>query len=338
MTILPYITTVLSFLALFLALSFLWRRLRRAQEAERHSDHRLKSYLMIINRYVVTSRTDLQGNIIEVSDAFCKISGYSKQELIGNSHNLVRHPNTDDHIYQDLWQTIQQGKSWQGEMCNRRKDGSLYWVQASITPDYDLDGKMRGFIAVHQDITDHKMVIELSIRDALTGLYNRRHFNQNFEQLLQRSKSQDGFISLMILDIDNFKKYNDTYGHQKGDAVLSETAAVIQRCCDQQQATCYRLGGEEFAVLSNLALEPAQDLAEEIRAQIEDLNIEHINNANLGKVSISIGLYSCRIDRFSVDEPDEIFRIADQALYQAKEMGRNRVNSANLDTSSIELF
>lgn len=332
------LTTILLFLVSGFTLIFLWRRLRRVQKTQRYSDHRLKSYLSIINRYVVTSRTDMKGYIVEVSDAFCAISGYSREELIGRSHNLVRHPDTDNQVYQSLWQTVQKGNSWQGEMCNQKKDGAVYWVQASITPDYDLDGQMRGFIAVHQDITDHKKVIELSIRDALTGLYNRRHFNDNFAQCLERVKTQQGTLSLMILDIDHFKKYNDTYGHQKGDAVLSETATVLQSCCNAVQASCYRLGGEEFAVLSEQRAELVQELAENIRLHIEALNIEHINNANFGCVSISIGLYSYQGKHFSVDEPDEIFRIADQALYQAKALGRNRVSCAHLDKSSVELF
>lgn len=314
------------------------RRFKRLNKNKKEANHIAQSYLRIINQYVITSKTDIQGNILDVSDAFCEISGFSKEELIGQSHAKVRHPDTPDDTYQDLWQSISKGNDWQGEMCNQRKDGSSYWVYASITANYDMYGRKVGYIAVHQDITDHKMVVELSIRDALTGLYNRRHFNHYFEQYLQESDRNNKALSLIIFDIDNFKKYNDTYGHQKGDDVLKETAAVLQFCSEDDASACFRLGGEEFAIITQQDEDGANALAERIRAEIELLGIEHINNADYGVVTTSVGFYTYHADQFSTPEPDELFRVADQSLYRAKENGRNQVCGADMAQSSIELF
>lgn len=314
------------------------RRLSRLSQMRKETTHVAKAYLGIINQYVITSRTDLDGIITDVSDAFCEASGFHRHELLGKSHAVVRHPDTANKTYASLWDSIASGKDWQGEMCNQRKDGSTYWVQASITADYDLYGNKIGYIAVHQDITDHKMVIELSIRDALTGLYNRRHFNHYFDQLLQDAHDNEQAISLMIFDVDNFKKYNDTYGHQKGDDVLKETAAALQYCTQEGNAACFRLGGEEFAIVVLLDEDAAVALAEKVRAEIEALNIEHINNAEFGCVTTSVGVYTHPYDGFAVPEADELFRIADQCLYRAKESGRNQVGKPEEESDSIELF
>ncbi|MAC45966.1 MAG: hypothetical protein CMI12_03825 [Oceanospirillum sp.] len=323
---------------MFVMLVFGHRQFKRLTQNKKEANHIAQSYLKIINQYVITSKTDLEGNILDVSDAFCQISGFSKEELVNHSHAMVRHPNTPDETYQSLWQSISEGRDWQGEMCNQRKDGTSYWVYASITANYDMYGRKVGYIAVHQDITDHKMVVELSIRDALTGLYNRRHFNHYFEQHLQDCYENNRALSLIIFDIDNFKKYNDTYGHQKGDDVLKETAAVLQYCTGDETAACFRLGGEEFAIIIQQDETGAEELAERIRAEIEDLGIEHINNANYGVVTTSVGFYTYHTDEFSPPEPDELFRVADQSLYRAKESGRNQVCGADMAQSSIELF
>lgn len=330
--------------ALIVVVVYWNRRLSSEVETRETANHLAQSYLDIINRYVITSRTDLRGTIIDVSQAFCDISGYSRGELIGHSHGVIRHPQTDESVYQDLWQTLDQGKSWTGEMCNRRKDGTAYWVAASITADYDPQGHKIGYIAVHQDITDHRIVRELSLRDPLTSLYNRRHFNELFQRQLQSTPHQKA-IGLILLDIDHFKKYNDTYGHQKGDTALVQVACCLEDSClllnkqnPDSQAHAFRLGGEEFAVLAALDEEATLAAAEQIRQQVYDLQIEHVNNEDFAVMTTSLGCYSYPINPQLATEPDELFRIADQALYRAKDMGRNQTQSANRQSTDIELF
>lgn len=331
--------------ALIVVMVYWNHRLSTEVKTRETTNHLAQSYLSIINRYVITSRTDLNGTIIDVSKAFCDISGYSRNELIGNSHGVIRHPQTDNRVYEELWKTLTQGKSWSGEMCNRRKDGTAYWVAASITADYDQNGKKTGYIAVHQDITDHRIVRELSLRDPLTGLYNRRHFNELFESMLEGQHHQATHIGLILLDIDHFKKFNDTYGHQKGDTALAQVAFCLEEVCirlnkddDKAQAHAFRLGGEEFALLALLDEEETEQASEAIRQQVFDLQIEHVNNEGYGMMTCSMGCYSAPINRQLTTEPDELFRIADQALYRAKDMGRNRTESANTQSADIELF
>lgn len=112
--------------------------------------------LDLINRYVIASKTDLQGVITEVTDAFCSISGYNRKELIGKPHNLVRHPDMPKATFKDIWHSIKKGKIWSGEVKNRHKDGGFYWVYAVISPMIDSDGQLTGYISTRQDITERK--------------------------------------------------------------------------------------------------------------------------------------------------------------------------------------
>jgi len=116
----------------------------------------------ILDRYVISSTTDLKGNITDVSEAFCKISGYSKEELIGKPHNIIRHPDMPKEVFKQMWKTISKGKVWEGEVKNRKKNGGSYWVRAVISPLYDERGKRIGYTAVRQDITDKKKIEELN--------------------------------------------------------------------------------------------------------------------------------------------------------------------------------
>ncbi|SEF59228.1 PAS domain S-box-containing protein/diguanylate cyclase (GGDEF) domain-containing protein [Oceanospirillum linum] len=331
--------------ALIVVVVYWNRRLSAEIETRKTANHLAQSYLEIINRYVITSRTDLNGIIIDVSKAFCDISGYSRDELIGHRHGVIRHPQTDNKVYQELWETLGQGRSWTGEMCNRRKDGTTYWVSATIAADYDQHGKKIGYIAVHQDITDHRIVRELSLRDPLTGLYNRRHFNELFDKFLSCKLHYESQAGLILVDIDHFKKFNDTYGHQKGDTALAQVAFCLEEICirlnkeaPSAQAHAFRLGGEEFALLALLDEKKTEDAAEMIRQQVFDLQLEHVNNEDFGVMTCSLGSYSFRVNSEHSNEVDELFRIADQALYRAKEQGRNQCQSANNQTADIELF
>ena len=115
--------------------------------------NKLELYKKLISENVIHSQTDLQGTIIDVSDAFCKMSGYSRGELIGKSHTLLRHPGTSKLLYKQLWSTIETGKQWSGKILNKKKDGSEYWVEMNITPEYNEDGEIYGYMAIRNNIT-----------------------------------------------------------------------------------------------------------------------------------------------------------------------------------------
>ena len=283
----------------------------------------MKKYIRIIDEHVLTSSTNAKGTITQASKAFCKISGYEKNELIGKNHNIIRHEDMPKELFKELWETISSGKVWKGEIKNRTKDGSFYWVEAKISPIFNNKMEITGYTSIRHDITDKKRVEELSITDELTGLYNRRHFNKVFEDEINRAKRDGHALALMIFDVDCFKQYNDNYGHPKGDIVLKEIGKTIKTLAKRSSDYAFRIGGEEFAVIFTPHFkETAVDFAEIVRKEIESLQIEHRFNKASNYITVSIGLYSEHGDK--LEDSESIYNYTDDALYEAKESGRNK--------------
>jgi len=284
----------------------------------------IEEYLNLIDKNIITSTTDLQGNITYVSQSFCDISGYTKEELLGKNHSIVKHPDMDKKIYKDLWSTISQNKRWHGEIKNRKKDGKYYWVEATIAPIYDEKNVKVGYTAIRQDITDKKLIELISITDGLTNIYNRRHFNDVFPNIIQTSKRSHELLCFLIMDIDHFKQYNDTYGHQMGDDVLIKVAKSMKDSLHRDDDICFRLGGEEFGILFKASNKNnALTFANIVRENIENLKIEHSGNSASLYVTASMGLI-CKSAK-DMDGDDTIYKQADDLLYKAKESGRNKV-------------
>ena len=306
------------------------------QDAHRRleqTNQQLTNYVDIVDKYVITSSTDIAGRITSTSDAFCEISGYSQQELIGNNHRIVRHEDMPESIYQDLWSTIAGGKTWEGEIKNKKKDGDFYWVQAYISPIFDEQGKITGYTAIREDITNKKRAEELSVTDELTSLFNRRQFNNLMPKELARAERERKTFALMIIDVDYFKPYNDNYGHQQGDMVLQQIAGVFKDTLRRASDFVFRIGGEEFAVIVTVdAAEEASAVAETLRMSVEDLGLEHSHNQASSCVTVSIGLKTLQCSGGQPAEMDLIYRLADDALYQAKGNGRNQVIEHCQDT------
>ncbi|MDP3464766.1 MAG: PAS domain S-box protein [Sulfuricurvum sp.] len=279
-------------------------------------EKKLHDYIALVDEHIITSSTDVKGNIVYASKAFCRISQYSEEELIGKNHRIIRHPDMPASLYDELWKTITMDKSWAGEIKNIAKDGSFYWVYAAIAPTWDEDGKKVGYTAIRQDITDKKRIEELSITDRLTGLYNRLKLDEVFMYELVQSKRFHAPLSIILLDIDHFKHVNDTYGHQVGDQVLQHIANIL-RSIGRKADTIGRWGGEEFLiVLPQTDRDGAIKMGEKIRLGVEDYSFPVI-----GKKTASFGIAEFQEE----DNQSTLVERADRALYRAKNEGRNRV-------------
>ncbi len=278
--------------------------------------HDLDNYRKILDEDVIVSKTNLSGKITYVSKAFCKISGYTKEELIGKHHKIVRHPDMPNSIFKEIWETIKSNNIWHGEIKNKRKDNTHYWVNTTISPWFNSDGEKIGYIAVRQDISDKKIVEELSVRDHLTKLYNRIKLDEEFSKEISRAQRFQHPLSVIILDIDHFKDVNDTYGHLVGDSVLVELAKILENNI-RSTDILGRWGGEEFVIICpETDSTGAENLAEKIRE-----NIEKHSFSTVGNKTASFG-----VSQFiSKDNEQQMIARADKALYDAKENGRNRV-------------
>ncbi|XPV70246.1 MAG: diguanylate cyclase [Halarcobacter sp.] len=173
----------------------------------------------------------------------------------------------------------------------------------------------------------HQEMFSISITDSLSKLYNRRHFDHSYPQRLKRSKENKSKLSFLIIDIDNFKKYNDRYGHQEGDEVIKKVATTIKDTFKRKSDQCYRVGGEEFVVLTETRDEKhAKDIALLLKENVESLNIEHLDNESFNKITISIGVYI--VNDYDIDS-GQIYKNADDALYLSKQKGRNQITIFN---------
>jgi diguanylate cyclase (GGDEF)-like protein/PAS domain S-box-containing protein len=284
----------------------------------------LERFASTVDQYVITSSTDLEGNITSVSEAFSNISGYQEEELIGKKHDILKHPDVDEEVYATLWKTISSGDTWHGELHNLNKSGHSYWVDATIEPSINEKAEMVGYIAIQQDITDKKRIEELTITDDLTGVYNRRHFDQSLRREMDRARRTKQYLCMLMIDADNFKKYNDTYGHQAGDWVLKGIAKQMKSTFKRAGDMSFRLGGEEFAVLFHVEEKAlAIKISNLFREGIFDNNIEHSRNTPHQRLTISGGLMILEPNKVYIEE--EIYKYADEALYRAKNNGRNRI-------------
>ena len=297
--------------------------LNKALKSRNKAILKQENYLEIINTHVITSSTDTQGDITNVSDAFCEISGYSKEELIGKSHNIVRHPDVSKEFYEEMWKILEAGEIWRGEILNLRKNGEEYWVYTIIQPIYKKD-KIKGYTAIRHDITDKKKVEYLSVTDELTKLKNRRYFNEVIRKEFLRAKRDNSLLNFMMLDIDYFKKYNDKYGHQAGDEALKEVATALKNVTKRAGDYTFRLGGEEFGVLFiSKDSTSAKKFAKTILEKVHNLKITHEESKASSYITTSIGLVSKQANKLK--DENELYKLADEALYEAKENGRNQV-------------
>ena len=295
---------------------------------------KLSSYIDVIDTHVLTSTTDRKGIITSASQALCDISGYSKDELIGLNHRILRHEDMSKELFETMWNTILDGDVWEGEIKNKKNNGQYYWVSAMVSPNFDNKGKIVGFTSIRHDITDKKKVEEISITDELTTLYNKRYFNQIFNQELNRAKRENHYFSLIILDVDFFKQYNDFYGHQKGDYVLESIGTELKKLCKRSSDIPFRIGGEEFGIIfTPHSIEESIAFARMINKAIESLRIKH-SKSNVSKfITASIGLYTEKGK--SLESVKEIYHNTDTALYYSKSSGRNRYTLYSKDIKVI---
>lgn len=268
----------------------------------------------IIEENVLYSRTDCNGVILETTDAFCALCGYAKEELIGNTHAILKHPDIDINIYKVMWKTILEGNEWNGEILNLHKDGSTFITAIKIIPTKNSNGEIIEFSALRTDITADR----LAQRDPLTGLYNRRAFDKKLLALFTEASLKNESLCVIMGDIDHFKQINDQYGHTKGDEILKIVANILMDNT-RSDDICVRWGGEEFIViLPSTELAPTLEITERIRLAIEEnIWMEDI------RVTCSFGV--------AQKNPNEtiqtLFSRADEKLYLAKNSGRNQIVS-----------
>ncbi len=446
-----------------------------AHELEQ-ANKQLEQQKLAMDQHDIVSISDIHGNIIYVNDKFCEVSQYGRDELIGQNHRILKSSAHPQKFYKEMWETISNSRVWHGEVCNRKKDGSLYWISTTIVPFLDSSGLPYQYVSVRTEITDIKeaqqilmrsrdemeglvlaRTIELAERedmlssitnsaqdavvmisseaeitywnpaaekifgysaaeimggdpcamlvpkrycgllktafsefqktgtgnligkttelsamrksgaefpvevsmsavrardgwhavgiardisarklaeqrleqlattDPLTGTCNRRHFNEVLHVELSRSQRYRVPLTMVMFDIDHFKRINDTYGHLVGDKVLVQLTNLISENIRETDIFA-RMGGEEFAILApNCDMECAMRFAEKLRRLVEALPFTEAE-----RITCSFGV----AEFHDGDEEGSLIQRADKALYQAKHAGRNMVVAVEAPSKS----
>jgi diguanylate cyclase (GGDEF)-like protein/PAS domain S-box-containing protein len=274
--------------------------------------------------------TDTDGRFIGCNSAFERFTGRPKMKILGKTIFDIADAATAELHHQKDLELKERPPRQLYESTVKDSDGTERYIQffrAVFSTEGDIPA---GIIGVMLDITERKknedMLRELSLMDALTGLGNRRNFDDMLAAEWSRASRQKESLSLLFIDIDYFKQFNDTRGHQEGDRCLALVAGAIKSSCHRGGDFPARYGGEEFAVLlPDVAREGAIVVAERVRARVQGMAIPHAASAIAGVVTISIGA-ATMLPSMEKDRQDLVF-LADAALYRAKAGGRNRVES-----------
>jgi diguanylate cyclase (GGDEF)-like protein/PAS domain S-box-containing protein len=267
--------------------------------------------------------TDRNGLIEYVNAAFERITGYSREEALGNKPSLLKSGRLSPAFYENLWQTICSGGIFREVIINRRKSGELYYEEKTITPLKTPEGLISHFVSTGKDITDHTRLQErlyyLSNHDALTQLPNRTLFMDRLSYAVSSARCQKAQIAVLFLDLDNFKNIVDTLGHAAGD-VLLETMSRRLRNCMRESDTLARLGGDEFGLVIAGASNVATLAANLAQRMLEQISLPCDVNEREIMLTASIG-----ITLYPGDGTDmtALTRNADAAMYRAKELGRD---------------
>ncbi len=291
--------------------------------------------------------TDTQGEIQWVNPAVSRMTGYTSKELLGKNTRILKSHEHGPAFYKNLWETISAGRTWYGDIENRRKDGTLYCEEQHISPVRGDDGKISHYIAIKQDVTARKdaerelkeanaelalhlkeneglrqQLREEAIHDPLTGLFNRRYLHETLVREIARARREKIDLSILAIDLDGFKNVNDTLGHAAGDEVLELLADLLMTTTRQSDMVC-RMGGDEFLVMMpQMSGDMASRRGQEWLVAFQEKQRDLPTRATDLICTFSIGITNVRPDD---EDVDEILKRADDALYRAKRQGRARV-------------
>ncbi|MDX2369912.1 MAG: EAL domain-containing protein [Colwellia sp.] len=293
------------------------------------TDRKLTEEKLLLSSRVFTDThegitiTDSNKLIVDVNPAYCEITGYSREEVIGKNPRILSSGQQSPEFYADMWQTVDEQGHWQGEVWNRKKSGEIYAELLTISVLKDENDNTVNYVGVFTDITSSKRQQEQLSRiahyDLLTNLPNRVLLADRLYQAMLQCRRHEQSLAVVFLDLDGFKHVNDAYGHDMGDELLI-ALSVRMKAALREGDSLARIGGDEFvAVLADLTkAEDCEPVLERLLlAASEPLTIADV----LLNVSASIGVTFYPQDNV---DADQLMRHADQAMYVAKESGKNR--------------
>ena len=293
-------------------------------ERERQAQRLLTAGIAFEHMREAVMVTNAEHHIIQANKAFERITGYSAEEVIGQTPRLLSSGRQSPDFYRNFFRSLEEQGEWRGEIWNRRKNGDVYPQWLSVKAVYDGDGRLSTYVSVFADITDIKnserKLWQLAHHDALSNLPNRLLLNARLDHAMQRAHRTSTKLALLFIDLDRFKNINDSMGHQVGDELLRDVSRRLQSAVHEDD-TVARLGGDEFVVL----LEDIPDA--NVSRRIANRIIERLSDPVTVRGKSLVVTASIGISLYPEDGQDSetLLKNADAAMYQAKNLGRNRL-------------
>ncbi len=278
--------------------------------------------------------TDADGRIVDVNPSFIRLTGFSANEARGRLPSLLKSGRHDTEFYRNMWTQLQRQGHWSGEIWNQRKNGQIFAEMLQISGVRDTKGRLTHYVSTFADITTLKetqvRLEKLASFDPLTGLPNRTLLADRLAQSISQAKRRNRLLAVCFMDLDGFKPVNDTLGHDAGDLLLQE---VAQRLSATLRAgdTVARIGGDEFVLLVG-DLSDVEELETGIQRVLESIAAPFTVKGRTVSLTTSIGITLFPIDD---DDPDTLLRHADNAMYRAKQEGRNRFHMFDIADAVI---
>lgn len=302
------------------------RELRERYAAQSLVEDRLRLHTTAFdNSHEGITLTNARGEILDVNPAFTRITGYERSEVIGRNPRVLKSGRHDQAFYSAMWKSILETGTWRGEIWNRSKFGDVYPELLSISAVHDVEGQLTNFVAVFSDISrlkeQEKQLVQMAYFDALTGLPNRSLLADRIVQASAQTRRNGTLMAVCYLDLDGFKPINDTWGHDVGDQLLVEVANRFKETL-RAGDTVARLGGDEFVLLM-LGLANVAECEQAVQRMLHAVSNPLLVAPQPVMLSASIGVAIFPLDD---GDADTLLRHADQAMYRAKQSGKNRFN------------
>ena len=282
--------------------------------------------LHLIDQNIYMATLSLDKDILFISNALCFLLGKTKEELLNTKQKFFF---CDEEQYSEFMNKIYLGKEHHGEIF-LMIDNEKIWFKIEIFPELNSNFQLNSFNIFLHNINDKKKIEKISITDVLTGLFNRNYFELVFDKEIKRAKRDTKSLGMIMFDIDFFKQFNDTYGHQEGDIALKEVSKVLKNRTNRSYDYAFRLGGEEFVIVTyNHDLESLEEFTQSILDEIKALQISHRNSKVSNYLTVSAGTILFEPSHFLTT--NEMYKRVDECLYQAKESGRDCLKSLCID-------
>ncbi|MBY0576317.1 MAG: diguanylate cyclase [Gallionellaceae bacterium] len=265
--------------------------------------------------------TDADTRVVMANKAFSDITGYTKEEVLGQKTKIFQSGRHDQDFYQQMWRQLSEHGFWQGEIWNKRKDDVIYPEWLSISVIRNGNGQIVNYISTFTDISDHMKVQEkfrhMAMHDPLTGLPNRAAFSEQLERDMVRAERHKTNLAVVMMDLDYFKNINDTLGHAAGDLLLIGIGGRVRTCLRADDFIC-RLGGDEFVIILH-DINSTSDVAYVCDKLLQSISEPFLLNGHTGHVTPSMGIVIFPADGIS---KEELMANADTAMYRTKKHGR----------------